>query len=219
MKKSVYSLVLMDEIVASIDELAYSLNTSRSNLINQILAEKVALVTPEQQLQLIINELAECHRPYHHFQIQAQASDHMYSIKSALKYKYNPTIRYAIYLGKVGGELTGEIRVISRTQSEGLSQYLSQFFTIWATLEKQKRNSKWEREEGVKWVRTLNLTEFQQPKAHAELAEALSHYIGVLDHGLKLYFPQFEITIPLIQTSTPHFEAYQPLRQKNFQKE
>ena len=47
MKKSVYSLVLMDDIVAAIDELAYSLQTSRSNLINQILAEKVALVTPE----------------------------------------------------------------------------------------------------------------------------------------------------------------------------
>ena len=47
MKKSVYSLVLMDDVVEAIDELAYSMNTSRSNLINQILAARVSLLTPE----------------------------------------------------------------------------------------------------------------------------------------------------------------------------
>ena len=39
MGKSVYSLVLMDEVVDAIDQMAYRNNTSRSNLINQILAE------------------------------------------------------------------------------------------------------------------------------------------------------------------------------------
>ena len=37
MKKSVYSLVLMDDVVNAIDDMAYQMNTSRSNLINQIL--------------------------------------------------------------------------------------------------------------------------------------------------------------------------------------
>ena len=35
--KSVYSLVLADDVVEAIDRLAYSMNTIRSNLINQIL--------------------------------------------------------------------------------------------------------------------------------------------------------------------------------------
>ena len=39
MNKSVYSLVLADEVVEAIDRMAYSMNTSRSNLINQILAD------------------------------------------------------------------------------------------------------------------------------------------------------------------------------------
>lgn len=43
--KSVYSLVLADDVVEAIDRLAYSMNTSRSNLINQILAERVQLLT------------------------------------------------------------------------------------------------------------------------------------------------------------------------------
>ena len=48
MGKSVYSLVLMDEVVDAIDQMAYRNNTSRSNLINQILAEHVSLATPEE---------------------------------------------------------------------------------------------------------------------------------------------------------------------------
>lgn len=47
--KSVYSLVLADDVVEAIDRLAYSMNTSRSNLINQILAERVQLLTPEKE--------------------------------------------------------------------------------------------------------------------------------------------------------------------------
>lgn len=49
MNKSVYSLVLADDVVEAIDRLAYSMNTSRSNLINQILAERVQLLTPEKE--------------------------------------------------------------------------------------------------------------------------------------------------------------------------
>ena len=49
--KSVYSLVLADDVVEAIDRLAYSMNTSRSNLINQILAERVQLLTPEKRMR------------------------------------------------------------------------------------------------------------------------------------------------------------------------
>ena len=49
MSKSVYSLVLSDDVVAQIDCAAYALGTSRSNLINQVLAEYVSLITPEKR--------------------------------------------------------------------------------------------------------------------------------------------------------------------------
>jgi len=50
MIKSVYSLMLFDEIVEKIDQIAYENNTNRSQLINDILAEKIGLVTPEQKI-------------------------------------------------------------------------------------------------------------------------------------------------------------------------
>ncbi|MBR6623769.1 MAG: ribbon-helix-helix protein, CopG family, partial [Ruminococcus sp.] len=51
MQKSVYSIVLSDDVVAQIDRLAYRHNTNRSNMINQILAEYVSYVTPEKRMQ------------------------------------------------------------------------------------------------------------------------------------------------------------------------
>lgn len=208
MKKSVYSLVLMDDVVEAIDELAYSLHTSRSNLINQILAEKVAMVTPEQHLQRIFDSLSDYLKPYTHFQIQNQAADHMYSIKSAIRYKYNPTIRYSVYLSQQGGKLGGQLRIISRTQSDILYYYLNEFFKLWSQIENEWAPVKWESEEGTKWLRALNLDAFQKPSQGTDLASALSHYIKGLDDGLKLYFGELdneEVQYPILKA---HYQRY-----------
>ena len=54
-KKSVYSIVLSDRIVEQIDRLAYQNGMSRSAMINHILASKLSLVTPEQQMRSILS--------------------------------------------------------------------------------------------------------------------------------------------------------------------
>ena len=206
MKKSVYSLVLMDDVVEAIDRLAYSLQTSRSNLINQILAEKVALTTPEQYLQKVFDSLSNHLSAYTHFQIQNQAADHMYSIKSALRYKYNPTIRYCVYLGQQDGDLKGQLRVISRTQSEILYFYLNDFFKLWNVIENEVTSTLWEQEEGTKWLRTLSLETFQKPHQIGELAQTLSLYIKGLDDGLKLYFGALEDEKKQYQLLREHYK-------------
>ena len=54
MSKSVYSLVLSDDVVAAVDRAAYGLDTSRSNLINQLLADYVSFITPEKRRKDIL---------------------------------------------------------------------------------------------------------------------------------------------------------------------
>ena len=90
--KSVYSLVLADDVVEAIDRLAYSMNTSRSNLINQILAERVQLLTPEKRMREIFAKIEQLMDS--RFQTLNQPSDAMMSIKSPLRYKYKPTIQH-----------------------------------------------------------------------------------------------------------------------------
>ena len=49
----------MDNVVSEVDKLAYELGTSRSNLINQILAEYVRYTTPEMRMRAIFDEMEQ----------------------------------------------------------------------------------------------------------------------------------------------------------------
>ena len=56
MKKTLYSLMLSEDVMREIDLLAHKMGTNRSNLVNMILAERVEMRTPEQQ----INDIFSC---------------------------------------------------------------------------------------------------------------------------------------------------------------
>ena len=55
MKKNMYSLMLAEDVIRAIDDLAEEKGTNRSNLVNQILAEYVSLKTPEKRVQNIFD--------------------------------------------------------------------------------------------------------------------------------------------------------------------
>lgn len=59
MSKSLYSVMLMDEVVREIDRQALQQNTNRSNLINQILAEYVSFTTPEMRISNIFKTIED----------------------------------------------------------------------------------------------------------------------------------------------------------------
>ena len=96
MNKSVYSLVLMDDVIDAIDRMACAEGTSRSSLINRILAQYVNLTTPEMRMKDIFSSMQQL--IHDSLQLQFMPSDSMISIRSPLRYKYKPTIRYGLEL-------------------------------------------------------------------------------------------------------------------------
>lgn len=192
MSKHVYSLVLMDEVVEAIDRLAYQQNTSRSNLINQILAEKVCCTTPQMRMNDIFNTISsrmtgDC------FQVQPQPSDAMLSIRSALKYKYKPTIRYSLELVHSPGRTLGALKVSFRTQSAQLLSELTVFYKLWAALEHQfllpgmPEGIHYQIEAG-RFIRTFRLPPDQEELSTDQIGEYIAGYIRLFDHILKVYF-------------------------------
>lgn len=194
MKKSVYSLVLMDDVVNAIDELAYSLNTSRSNLINQILAEKVSLMTPEMRMRDIFSRIEEIIDS--RFQLMTQPSDAMISIKSPLKYKYKPTIKYCIELFRSLKGTVGKLKVNFRTQSHQLILELQNFFEIWQKVENRYLKSAFPN--GVPWQHSdVNFSrDFYSPVncrlSDDEIADAIGGYINLIDTAIKTYFNEID---------------------------
>ena len=135
MKKSIYSLVLADDVVAAVDQMAYELHTSRSNLINQILAERLSCVTPEMRMQQVFSAVEQLAQQ---FRILEQTSAHALSLQSRLDYNYKPTVQYVVELYRTphDGE-DGRLRVQLRTQNQMLLSALDGFFRLWMALEER----------------------------------------------------------------------------------
>ncbi len=197
MKKTVYSLVLDEAVVAEIDRLAYHRGTNRSNMINQILAEYVSYTTPEKRMQDTFRRLEALLDGRDSFRVQLGSSDSMLSLRSALDYKYNPTVRYSVELYRSvapdGG--IGELRVALRTQSSSLILYLMQFYKLWNRVEEEFFAGPVHArvEDGGKYVRRLALHALTQGGVPVEpgsetLGELIAAYIRAFDAALKAYF-------------------------------
>ncbi len=188
MKKSVYSLVLMDDVIKAVDEQAYRMGTSRSNLINQILAEHLSCVTPEMRMREIFEQVAELVSSS--FRIQEQRSPSLMTVRTALEYKYRPTINYKVELERAPKEYLGTLRVNIRTQSAALIDMFHSFFAYRAKLE----NSYLERlginsysceiGDGSFSRRLINTGTLTVEQA----GEAIGKYIKDLDHAVKTFF-------------------------------
>jgi len=197
MKKIVYSLVLDEDVVAEIDRLAYHKGTNRSNMINQILAEYVSYVTPEKRMQDIFRRMEALLDGRDSFRVQLGSSDSMLSLRSALDYKYNPTVRYSVELFRTvspEGEI-GELRVALRTQNSSLLLYLLQFYKLWNRIEESFFGGPvhCRVEDGGKYVRRLQLHAVTQNGLPADpgsetVGELIAAYIHTFDRALKAYF-------------------------------
>ncbi len=197
MKKSVYSLVLMDSVVDEVDRLALLRGTSRSNMINQILAEHLSCPTPEMRMRDIFGQLEKMLDQADIFQIQPQPSDAMMSIRSSLKYKYKPTIRYSVELFRKPSDCFGLLKVSFRTQSTQLVAQLERFFLHWAELEKQYLAGKFAKPirytlEDGRLTRTLMLPSDPSCCGNQTLGSAIYRYIRSFDQILKHYFSLLE---------------------------
>lgn len=186
MNKSVYSLVLMDDIIKAVDREAYRLGTSRSNLINQILAQHLACETPEMRMRSTFDYLSELIGES--FRIQQQRSASLMTMRTSLDYKYHPTISYKVELQRAPDQYIGTLRVQIRTQSQLLLNLFKEFFMF---------RIRFEAEELAKicphkYVFSLTDECFTRKLYNSGLTpdktgEAISRYIRNLDSSLQSF--------------------------------
>ena len=192
MKKSMYSLMLSEDVVSEIDKLAREKNTNRSNMINQILADFVSLTTPEKHVQNIFDIIESMIGGQGNFMLYSQPNDMTMSIKSSLKYHYRPTIRYEVEMYRTPKETIGQLKIIYRTQSPDLLVELTRFFKIWIQLENiyikhffAKDAISYGMENG-KFLRTFAVPN-DSDYTEEQIGNAISNYIATFDEMLKSY--------------------------------
>ena len=136
MSKSVYSLVLNDEVVELIDKMARYNGLSRSNMIEKILADATGYETPEKRAFSVFEEIERLISKSPSMRYLSQPSQYMASIMSALDYRYNPAIKYSVELFPNSDHL-GQLKVTLRTQNSILINLISDFYTLYTYLEKK----------------------------------------------------------------------------------
>ena len=186
MNKSVYSLVLSDEIVQEIDRMAYEMGQSRSAMINQVLADYVRYTTPEKRMREVFSAIEQMLMGSI-FEPQLQPSESMFSLRSALDYKYNPSVRYSVELYKNARPLLGELRVSVRSQNSALVLAMLQFFKLWTRIETAYIGRVECAMEDGRYIRKLRLSEEASP-GNEQIGEGIAAYIRLLDSALKQYF-------------------------------
>lgn len=194
MGNSVYSLVLNDDVISLVDRAAYLKGTSRSALINRILAEYVSYVTPEERMRRIFERIGMLLGPDGALQAVEAASESMMTLRSALAYKYNPTVRYTVTLYRNRMPEVGELRIGFRTQNSTLLDAMDSFFGYWIRVEeKYVSNCEYLLERG-KMTRKLVTRKqtLSDHEAEEAIGDVITGYIRLYDEALKLYFNYME---------------------------
>ena len=190
MKKTLYSLMLNDEVVREIDQLAHRTGSNRSALINQILAEYVNFTTPERRINDVLSAIEQLMSPSRELVPFFAPNSFSMSLKSSLEYKYRPTVKYEVELYRGAGDAIGELSVVFRTQSAGLIEAMTEFFRLWKSIEDMHLQPltgariDYALYDG-KFVRSLAAP--GRDCTSEELAQALSEYIKLFDKLLKSY--------------------------------
>ncbi|MBQ9980374.1 MAG: ribbon-helix-helix protein, CopG family [Oscillospiraceae bacterium] len=190
MGKSVYSVVLLDEVVSKIDKLAYKTGSSRSNIINQILAEYVSYVTPEAQRRQIYAAIDAALENDENFKKTGPAESAV-AYFSSLPYKYNPSVRYTVEIYEIGDYIRGEIRAGLRSQSSSLLYNFAEFFSRWSALE-QGRSSR--HKSAFANGRFLRPFVFENTGESEAVGKSLAEYIQTVDRSMKEYFRYLDNT-------------------------
>lgn len=191
MSKSIYSLVLSDSVVDAVDELAREAGMSRSSMINEILAHHVGCLTPEMRLREVLAAARQAMGGG--FYMVEQPTGSTLCCKTALKYRYKPTVRYAVEIFEHSHERAGRFKVQLRTQNPQLIGDFVDFFVGWRGFERAyivprfAQDIVYSMDEG-KFARELHM-----PRGGAsenELGEAVADYMAMFDSALKAYFAQ-----------------------------
>lgn len=187
MAKTMYSLMLTEEIVNAIDRLAAASGTSRSALINGILAEYVSYRTPEMRMRDLFDRMERQLSGQNELQVMLRSSDSLFHLRSMLNYKYNPIVNYSVQLYHTASDTFGELRIGLRTQNADLKLCLMQFYKLWARLEAAYNRNAQCSINGERFTKKLALPH-DADFTEEDLSAAVSEYITGFDRALKAFF-------------------------------
>lgn len=186
MSKSVYSMVLSDEVINLIDNVALKNGKSRSMLVNEILADYVGYSTQKQRIEEILTLVTEALEPHRRMRVERRQQSTI-DFLSAINYKYSPRVTYSVELF-TENENVGYLKIALRTTNNVLITIINEFFNAFIALEqKYLGNVEYSVVDG-KLYRKLC---FEKSSSTRDIAIKLSSYVDNIDKLINGYIGDY----------------------------
>lgn len=207
--KSVYSVILRDELVKRLDAVAYESGVSRSVMLNKILAEYLGVETPDTIIENVFARMEGLFAEVVGMRFTNQASSSMASVTSALEYRYNPKLKYTLELFPAGD--LGQLKISLRSQNPVLIDLLEDFYAFFISLENKYIGERTYFYQDLRFVRV-----FQRPSSQTaeDIANEISSYVMLFDKYLNVYFSGLS-NLPLAKSKIEADYRYQ-IQDKEF---
>ena len=181
--KSVYSVILNDELVKRLDAVAYKSGVSRSVMLNKILSDYLGVETPYSFIENIFTSMEGLFAESVGMRFINQASNSMATVTSALEYRYNPKLKYALELFPSGD--LGQLKISLRSQNPALIDLLEDFYSFFIKLEGKYIGERVYFYQDLRFVRV-----FKRPTGVCaeQVANEISNYVKRFDRYLNIYF-------------------------------
>lgn len=183
MHKSVYSVLLSDELVDGLDELAYKNGVSRSAMLDRLLAEYLTVETEEMKMANALSNMGRLIERYSGLRFTNSPSSGMAFVQSALSYRYNPTVKYSVELFPAGD--LGQLKISLRTGNKTLIAIMEDFYSLFIALEKKYVGDRAYGYSNGKFVRVFLRPDGVSSKV---IGEAIAEYVADFNQYLRTYF-------------------------------
>lgn len=136
MSKSIYSLLLTDDVAEAVGKVAAERNMSRSALIDAVLAEYVGVAHTDKLYRDVWKRMQGLFERMQTMSFVNNAQLSLAQVLTVLPFKYNPKVRYLLELSDQPHTVC-TVTLNTRTQNPSLTAVLDTFYSRLAALEQR----------------------------------------------------------------------------------
>ena len=192
--RSVYSILLDDDMIAAVDRIAQRNGISRSAMIERLISERISYISPQNRISEIFEDIGRLMSGVDGFTSWLSSDRTAYQLKSGMA-RFRPSVRYEVKIyDRMSGADFGELDVYIRSDDPAVLSSGEDFFRAFCRLERMYLTAAipggiscgLDMRTG-RFRRGLRL-DFSADHGADEIARSITDYISMLDTMMKRWY-------------------------------
>lgn len=199
--RSLYSILLDDDLIAAVDRLAQRNGITRSAMIESLISDRISYISPRNRINEIFDDIDRLMSGVDGFTSWTEPDRTAYQLKSGMA-RYRPSVRYKVKIyDHMAGSDFGELDVRIRSDEPAVLAAEEEFFRAFCRLERiylagaipddiscslDMRTGRFRR--GLRLAAGVD-------HSSSEIAQKITDYVNMLDTLMKRWFGREYLTV------------------------